>query len=358
MRSLILAVTMLTVFSCQKDITLPEGTEEPFPTIYRLHAPAYFGVPVAMPDNPLTVQGVALGRRLFYDPLLSANMQVSCASCHHQDKAFADGAILSQAGVSGKPLTRHSPVLLNLAWADQGFFWDGGAKNLESQAFAPLTHADEMGMSLADIKARLRSDSEYSKLFYQAFGEAPSAEGTAKALAQFQRTLISADSRYDRYLRSGSKKELTEAEHRGRILVKQKCGNCHSGAHFTDYRFHNNGMDANFSDLSDEWIHLGRYRISLDPKDMGAYKTPTLRNVAVSAPYMHDGRFATLDQVLDHYRFGVKTSSFTDPVLYDFSGNIGISMTDKEEADIKAFLFALTDEQFLNNTRFSNPNKK
>ncbi|MGJ1430259.1 cytochrome-c peroxidase [Sphingobacterium spiritivorum] len=357
-RHIIFTVTLVMVFSCQKEITLPDGTEESFPTIYHLDAPAYFGVPVDMPDNPLTVQGIALGRRLFYDPHLSANMQVSCASCHHQDRAFADDAILSHEGVSGKPLARHSPVLLNLAWADQGFFWDGGAKNLESQAFGPLTHVDEMGMSLADITARLQADAGYGKLFYGAFGEAPSAEGVAKALAQFQRTLISDDSRYDRYLRSGSLKELTASEHRGQVLVKQKCGNCHSGELFTDYRFHNNGLDADFSDLSDEWLHLGRYRISLERKDMGAYKTPTLRNVAVSAPYMHDGRFATLDQVLDHYRFGVKASAFTDRMLYDSSGNTGISMTDQEEADIKAFLLALTDEQFLNNTRFSNPNKK
>ncbi|MGA6119490.1 cytochrome-c peroxidase [Sphingobacterium anhuiense] len=354
--AIICFVVSVLMISCKKE---QQGTLEndQAPTPLLLKIPPHFPRPIEMPDNPLTVEGVHLGRQLFYDPLLSANMQVSCASCHHQERAFADGVALTAAGVSGKKLERHSPTLINLAWADQGFFWDGGAKNLESQAFGPLTHADEMGMSLVTLANRLMASELYVNLFQQAFNEKPSAQGAAKALAQFQRTLISASSRYDSYRSGQDMQALTASEQRGMHLVIQKCGGCHRGELFTDNAFHNNGIDDDFTDDSNEWIHRGRYRISFNPGDLGAFKTPTLRNITRSAPYMHDGRFTSLDQVLQHYRSGIKHSPVTDRLLYDQNENPGIAMSDGEMNDIKSFLEALTDEIFLNETNFSNPHK-
>lgn len=343
--------------SCRKE-RLDHSIPVQAPTPLILKIPEHFPKPIDMLENPLTVEGVQLGRQLFYDPLLSANMQVSCASCHHQKLAFADGLALTAAGVSGKRLLRHSPTLINLAWADQGFFWDGGAKNLESQAFGPFTHADEMGMSLVALAHRLSDSELYTNLFQLAFDEKPTAQGAAKALAQFQRTLISSHSRYDQYRSGQNSQALSETELRGLNIVKQKCGGCHSGELFTDHAFHNNGIDESFTDQSHEWIHFGRYRISFNPTDLGAFKTPTLRNVARSAPYMHDGRFKSIDQVLEHYRSGIKQTQVTDKLLIDPDGNPGIPMSNQEMNDIKSFLGTLTDETFLNDTNFSNPDKK
>lgn len=299
---------------------------------------------------------MALGRQLFYDGMLSANGTVSCATCHHQEMAFSDGQAVTTQGVSGRPLERHSPVLFNLAWSDQGLFWDGGSKNLESQAFGPITHADEMAMDLRVLEERIRQHDTYPALFRQAFADGPTAANVAKALAQFQRTLVSGTSRYDRYASGpAAGTGLSAQELHGLALVRQKCGSCHSGKLFADYRYHNNGIDADFSDDSHEWIHRGRYRITFDPADLGAFKTPSLRNVMVSAPYMHDGRFATMDDVLEHYRTGVRDTDATSRLLYQRDGQAGIPMTDTEKAAILAFLETLTDDAFLANAAFSNP---
>jgi len=356
-------VGVFVLLSCAKDDVLPFPNEEETPFAFR--QPAFFPKAVesaidpktGLPSNPLTKAGVELGRRLFYDPLLSANKQVSCASCHHQGKAFSDGVALTIAGVSGKPLERHSPTLINLAWTDKGFFWDGGSTNLESQAFGPLTHADEMGMYLPVLVERLRADATYVELFQKAFGELPSEHRTAMALSQFQRILISADAPYDLYRRGEKPDALSADQLRGLNLVRQKCGSCHAGELFTDNGFHNNGIDDYFGDGSHEGIYWGRYRITYNSLDLGAFKTPTLRNVMVSAPYMHDGRFKTIDEVLHHYRFGIKDTPVTDAALYQNNDQVGIPMTDQEVEEIKAFLHALTDEKFLNNREFSNPFK-
>ncbi|MGJ1525538.1 cytochrome-c peroxidase [Sphingobacterium spiritivorum] len=356
-------VGLFTVLSCSKDEQTPVIDEVETP--YALRQPTFFPKAVesaidpktGLPSNPLTKAGVELGRRLFYDPLLSANKQVSCASCHHQDKAFSDGLALTTAGVSGKPLERHSPTLINLAWTDKGFFWDGGSTNLESQAFGPLTHADEMGMYLPVLVERLRADAEYVELFHKAFGDLPTEHRTAMALSQFQRILVSADAPYDLYRRGEKPNILSASQLRGLNLVQQKCSSCHAGELFTDNNFHNNGIDDDFGDGSHEGIYWGRYRITYKPLDLGAFKTPTLRNVMVSAPYMHDGRFKTIDEVLHHYRFGIKHTPVTAATLYQNDGQVGIPMTDQEVADIKSFLNALTDDTFLTNKEFSNPFK-
>lgn len=359
----VLLVGLFGVLSCSKDDDLPITGEAEIPFAFR--QPVFFPKAVesaidpktGLPSNPLTKTGVELGRRLFYDPILSANKQVSCASCHHQSKGFSDGVAITTAGVSGKPLERHSPTLINLAWTDKGLFWDGGSTNLESQAFGPLTHADEMGMYLPVLVERLRADATYVELFHKAFGELPSEHRTAMALSQFQRMLISADAPYDLYRRGEQLDALSADQLRGLNLVRQKCGSCHAGELFTDNDFHNNGIDDDFSDGSHEGIYWGRYRITYNPLDLGAFKTPTLRNVMVSAPYMHDGRFKTIDEVLNHYRFDIKDTPVTASVLYQNNDRVGIPMTDKEVEDIKSFLNALTDETFLKNREFSSPFK-
>ncbi len=341
------------MFSCQKEAVEPVESEDNTP--YVLEVPVNFPQPAATPDNPLTKAGVELGRRLFYEPLLSSTMTVSCASCHHQHRAFSDGMVLSNVGISGKALDRHSPVLFNLAWANNGLFWDGGSKNLESQAFGPLTHEDEMGIYFPEMVDRLMAKPSYVSLFKEAFGENPTAAGVVKALAQFQRTIISANSKYDRYKRGDRQVTFSEKELLGMQLVQAKCAGCHSSELFTDNQYHNNGIDADFSDDSKDWVYKGRYRISYDIKDLGAYKTPSLRNIMVSAPYMHDGRFSTIDEVLNHYRSGVKNTIYTDQLLFQDKGSAGIPLSDKEVEAVKAFLTSLTDEKLLSEAKYADP---
>lgn len=345
--------------SCAKDDAYVREIAEDANRPFEFKVPTYFPEPVAMASNPLTEVGVALGRKLFYEPLLSGNKTVSCATCHHQEKAFSDGLVLSNTGISGKSLERHTPVIFNLAWtsADAGFFWDGGAKNLESQAFAPLTHPDEMGIYFPEMVDRLNAIPDYVDLFWRTFQELPTAAGVAKALAQFQRSIISVDSPYDRYRRGEDPRALGQNALNGLQLVRQKCGNCHAGELFTDNQFHNNGLDGSFTDDAHEEVYFGRFRVSRNPTDMGAFKTPSLRNVMVSAPYMHDGRLATIVDVFEHYRSGVQSGPYTDQRLYQPNGRTGIVLTDEEIRDMIAFLNSLTDYTFLNNPKYANPRK-
>lgn len=237
--------------------------------------------------------------------------------------------------------------MINLAWMGNGLFWDGGATNLESQALAPLAAHDEMFKDLFTLEKELKADPEYVRLFAKAFGEV-SIPNTLKGLAQFQRTFISAYSKYDDHV--SGKTGLSLDELQGMQIVRKKCQGCHSGVLFTDNSYHNNGLDDDFSDAGHEGIYRGRYRVTNDPEDLGAYKTPTLRNIMVSAPYMHDGRLPTIEAVLDHYANGVKLSPATDPlVLQKPMGRPGIPLTAREKDQIIAFLRTLTDEKFLKN---------
>ncbi|WNG52716.1 methylamine utilization protein [Archangium minus] len=306
-------------------------------------------------DNPLTPEGVSLGRWLFFSPLLSSNGQVSCATCHPQAHAFAEAAPLTSLGVSRRPLARHTPALINLAWMD-GLFWDGGSKNLESLSLAPLTHPDEMGqVNLSGLMERLTSDPEAVRRFEETFGPGgTSLSNLLRALAQFQRTLVSADSPYDRWRRGEPGAALGPQALAGLVLVQRHCTPCHGTELFTDNAFHNNGLDARFGEGED--VTRGRGRITLRPEDEGRYKTPTLRNVTVSAPYMHDGRFATLDAVLEHYRHGMVASETLDATFLRGSAPPGLSLDDEEKASILAFLEALTDDSFLTDPRLGPPN--
>jgi cytochrome c peroxidase len=318
-------------------------TPQPGGGTYLLRFPSYFPQPEPLLSNndPLTNYGVLLGEKLFFDPILSGNNQISCGTCHQPKKGFADGVALATHGISGNPLHRHSPALINLAWA-KGFFWDGGSKNLESQAFAPITHPDEMHQDRTILADELKVIAEYVTLFSKTFPDKEiTNENIAKALAQYQRTLISATTKYDDY-RQG-KYTLTELELKGMTIVEQKCGSCHTAPLFTNNGYHNNGLDSEYSD-EHEGIALGRYRITHLLQDMGKFKVPTLRNVTASAPYMHDGRFATLNDVLEHYSQGIQSSTTLDAHIPEQ----GMLLTTDEREAILAFLNALTDEEFMN----------
>lgn len=321
---------------------------------FALGVPANLATSVPYPDrNPLTHEGVALGRMLFYDPVLSKTGTVSCATCHQQEKAFTDGKALTTAGVSGKPLLRHVPSLVNLAWMP-GLFWDGGAKDLESLSFGPLTHPDEMGQDLKALAQKLQQHSQYPQLFKKAFGtDSVTSAAITRALAQFQRTLISANSRYDKYVRHETGGDLSELELEGLTLFQEHCSSCHATGFFTDNSYHNNGLDSSFSP-DHEALAYGRGRISGTPEDVGKYKTPTLRNIALTAPYMHDGRFQTLEEVLEHYSAGVVYSASLAPELQQ-QGRLGIPLSPSEKAKLIAFLQTLTDESFIQNSAFSKP---
>ena len=341
----IIAVLLLGQLACQKQSV---SEQQAFSSVYWADSIPY-------PErNPISQEGVELGRMLFYDPALSAKDNLSCASCHMQHIAFTDGLALSNRGNSGKALKRHSPALINLAW-HEGLFWDGGAKNLESLTFAPLTHPDEMAIDLPELVKKLEDRYDYRARFKQVFKvDTIHAAFIARALAQFQRTLISDNAKYDQVLKSDGQLQFTELELRGEVLFEEKCSNCHSGLFFTDFDYHNNGLDSTFPEGPEE-VAQGRARITLNAEDLGRFKTPTLRNVALTAPYMHDGRFSDLEAVLEHYNSGVQRSPSLDKLLIDEHGNVGIPLNKDDKQALIAFLNTLTDSSFLTNPMWSNP---
>jgi cytochrome c peroxidase len=319
----------------------PAGTQ-PYPTRITRRFPQ-----VTMPaDNPLTIEGVALGRRLFFDPILSVNHSQSCASCHHQENAFSDPRRVS-LGAHGQPGKRNAMPLFNLAWARDGLFWDGRAKSIREQVLIPITDPAEMGESIENVLAKLRRDPSYPAEFQQAHADGISEETLSKSLEQYLLSLVSQDSSFDRAVRKRG--DLTDLEKQGlslfvtehdpaRGLRGADCFHCHGGSLFTDNLFHNNGLELVPGDT-------GLMAVSGNPADRGKFKTPSLRNIALTAPYMHDGRFATLEEVIDHYDSGVTRSDTLDPNLGKHPA-AGLSLTPSEKAALVAFLHTLTDSGF------------
>ncbi len=297
-------------------------------------------------DNPLTEEGVALGRQLFHDARLSVNQTQSCASCHEQTRAFADARRFS-LGAEQQMGTRNAMPLFNLAW-QPSFFWDGRAATLREQVLMPIQDAHEMNETLPKVIAKLSADPECLKVFAKAFGSAEiTTDRIAKALEQFLLTLVSQESRFDRAARKVG--ELTESEKRGlqlfvtefdpkRGLRGADCFHCHGGTLFASQPFASNGLELAEDDL-------GRMAVTKNAADRGKFKTPSLRNVALTAPYMHDGRFNTLEEVVEHYSSGVRRSATLDPNLAKHP-EAGIQLTAQEKADLVAFLKTLTDESF------------
>jgi len=297
-------------------------------------------------DNPLTEEGVALGRQLFHDARLSINQTQSCASCHDQTRAFADVRRFS-LGAQQQMGKRNAMPLFNLAW-QPAFFWDGRAATLRKQVLMPIQDAHEMNETLPKVIAKLSADPECRQAFAKAFGSAEvTTDRIAKALEQFLLTLVSQESRFDRAARKVA--ELTESEKRGlqlfvtefdpkRGLRGADCFHCHGGTLFASQSFASNGLELAEDDL-------GRMAVTQNAADRGKFKTPSLRNVALTAPYMHDGRFTTLEEVVEHYSSGVRRSATLDPNLAKHP-EAGIQLTVQEKADLVAFLKTLTDESF------------
>jgi cytochrome c peroxidase len=281
-------------------------------------------------DNPLTDARVRLGRRLFFDPLLSADRTVACVSCHQPEHGFASPAARGR-GIRGQTTPRKPPSLFNRAYGT-AFFWDGRAATLEEQALQPIDNPTELGTGVAEVVRRLRADDDYRGRFEAAFPDGVTAANVGRALAAFERLLLRGNSKVDRFRRSGDHEALTAAERHGLWLYESKgrCWRCHTGANFTDEHYHNTGVS-----WGKEPLDLGRFAVTKDEADRGKFKTPTLRGVSLTGPYMHDGSLATLQDVVKFYNKGGGTNPHLDPAL----APLGLSKD--EVRDLVAFLEAL-----------------
>jgi cytochrome c peroxidase len=289
--------------------------------------------------NKVTKDGFELGRKLFYDGILSRDGSISCGSCHQQIAAFAHFDHPVSHGIDDRLGTRNSPVLQNLAWSPS-FFWDGGVFDLDLFSFAPIQNPVEMDEDIQNVLSKLKMHPTYPGLFKKAFGtDSITSTNFMYALSQFMNMLVSNNSRYDKYI-AGDASALSITEIEGLNLFMQNCNRCHTAPLFTDNKFHNNGIAR----LADK----GRYEITLVDSDLYKFKTPSLRNIEKSIPYFHDGRTNTLEQVLNHYTSNIQSTGTVDEGL---KGGIALSADDKTK--IIAFLKTLTDDTFLKDTRFS-----
>lgn len=324
-----LVPALLLLAACKRDTTGPQEQDVPF----AVELPPGFP-PIPTPaDNPLTEARVKLGKLLFFDARLSLGQGISCASCHLPARAFSDTVGLS-LGAGGALGTRNAQPLLNLAW-HTAFFRDGGVPSLEQQVLAPVHDEREMNSDLVQAAAQLRDVEPYAALSARGFGRPLDGYVVTRAIAAYERTLVSGWSRYDAAV-NGDVDALTAQEQRGMALFGSPavgCSGCHGGFDLTDRTFRNVGYGAD----NDE----GRERITLDPADRGSFKVPTLRNVALTAPYMHDGSLATLGEVVDFFNSGGNADPNKDPLMQP----LGLSAEDR--SDLVAFLRALTDERTL-----------
>lgn len=359
---LVFAIAMLGIVSCSKEDTDP-NTDPPQitqdDTPYDLNIWALPPPPIAE-DNQLTITGVDLGRRLFYDNMLSLDNSMNCASCHQQEFAFSDTARFS-IGVVGEPGGRQSMTVVNMAWNTNEFFWDGRAHLLRDQVVKPIQDPLELNLAMDVLLERLQSSSTYPDLFIKAFGTSTITEELlGLALEQFCNSIVSGNSKYDQFL--AGTETLNESEERGRTLFFAEynpgfpdisgadCAHCHSGINFENDQYMNNALDAD-SDMED----LGRADVTENSADNGKFKVPTLRNAALTPPYMHDGRFQNLEDVLNHYNTGMVMSSTIDPALIYPLNNGGLQLSDQDITDLVAFLHTLSDETLVTNPEYANP---
>jgi len=370
------------VLMCQGCVVEPAALATPTePESYRWRLPEGFPRPPVPPDNPMTVAKVELGRHLFYDPRLSADGSLSCASCHQQDKAFSDGKKVS-TGVTGEAHPRNSMALVNVGYSSVLTWNNPHMTQLETQMLTPLfgESPPEMGMSgrEAELLERLAQDPDYAQRFAAAFPDSPEPLQLlhlTQAIASFQRSLISADSPYDRYVYAGQDQAISNSAKRGEALFfseRLECFHCHGGFNFSDsvqhagttfaeFNFHNTGLYNLNAQGAYPPHNTGLQELTHRPEDMGKFKAPTLRNIALTAPYMHDGSIASLDEVIDHYAAGGRTLH-TGPYAGIGSQNphksgfvTGFELSPQEREDLLAFLHSLTDVSFVTNTAFSDP---
>jgi len=361
---------LLFLSACQPDD--PEYN----PTPYEIKIPKFFPTRLNIPaDNPMTVEGVELGRNLFYDGRLSGRTEpdsmMSCGTCHLQSRSFEAGIDHPKFtggktfGITGINTPHYMLPLINLVWNESGYFWSGmisesnpaaGRQNLEDIVYMGVIAPHEMAGDTNKVKALIQSIPGYPEMFEKAFGSRTvTMRNISKAIAQFTRTLISSDSKFDRYMRG--EEQLNTSELNGYVLFMTEegadCFHCHGGSGnplFTTNLFYNNGKDSEFNDPRD------RFSVTGDPTDRGAYKATTLRNIELTGPYMHDGRFNTLEEVIDFYSEGVIWSPNVHPLMHHaYDG--GIQFTPSEKSDLIAFIKTLRDETFLTNPAFSAPQK-
>jgi len=362
---------LVTFFvQCRKDNTSqPVSVSVPFSaTPYSINYPFFWSkVPILNPaNNQLTVEGIALGRKLFYDPILSQNNTMSCATCHNINFSFTDSTKQFSSGLHGEVGKRNAPPIFNLGWftnygvLTHQFFWDGGASDLESQVFGPITNPIEMSETLPNVLTKLRLKSEYPPLFKKAFGtDSITSQLLAFAISQFERTIISGNTKFDQG-RLINFSNFSPEEMNGFITFtseKGDCWHCHTLAPPSspletdfglDFSFHNNGLQKIFTDS-------GLARITKNNGDLGKFKTPSIRNLVYTAPYMHDGRFITLEQVVDFYDALAYQGSNVDGFITKNPHPAGLNLSSQEKRELILFLKTLTDSSLIVNTSYSKP---
>jgi len=356
----------LSILGCGNDDTPEECgitgdlSEIPYnPQSYTITKPDGFPTMFIPPNNPMTVEGIELGRHLFFDPILSADSTMSCSSCHSTALSFTDGDATSE-GIDGILGTRSSMSLLNIGYAEKGVFWDGRANTLEDQALGPVENPIELHDTWENVESKLRGHPSYPEMFRKSFGIADRSNITkelaAKAIAQFERTLISSNSKYDKVIFQGLA-AFSDSEDRGMRMFTDaqgglpdaECAHCHALHLTTSDDYFNNGLDS-VGSLT-EFIDLGLGGVTQDTFDNGKFRAPTLRNIALTAPYMHDGRFETLEEVIDFYN---ESPNHTN------SSNIDVNirpleLTEEQKEDLLNFLHTFTDTIFTKNPAFQSP---
>ncbi len=326
---------LIFISSCKTDPLINSELD------YQLNIPVGFTAPDLPADNPLSSEKIALGKKLFYDRSLSVDSTISCGSCHNASLAFSDDVALS-LGVNGTAGFRNAPTLVNLAWAPV-LLKDGGNPTLETQILIPLETHFEMGFNMLLLVERLRKDPAYVEAFENVFGKEIDPFGITRAIAAFERTMISGNSRYDQYQLQGDLSVLNESEINGMNLffsTELNCSSCHNGFLLTDNSFQDNGFFVDYSADS------GRARITWLHGDVGKFRIPTLRNIAITAPYMHDGTILTLEEIIDGYAAGGSGHENQSDRIHSFV------ISEEEKIDLINFLKSLTDEDFISNPDF------
>jgi cytochrome c peroxidase len=364
--------TLLLIFGlvfllsqCKKDSAIFQSSSSlPIGTPYDLVIPDGFPNPFIPNDNPLTHEGIELGRHIFYDKRLSADNTMSCSSCHLQIAAFTDG-LPKSVGIRGLETKRHAMAIFNLAW-QENFFWDGRSLSLEDQALLPISDPLELDNDVDTVIARFERDTMYTRLFTAAFGD-PSItpDRIAKAISQFERIIVSANSEFDSVIRMGLKPEFSDTRaRRGFDMFKSEngdCFHCHGhletafqfGAFGRDLQFINNGLKP----LDQQANDVGRENVTFDVNDRSKFKVPSVRNAAFSAPFMHDGSIQDLDSLIEFYATGVHITPTTDPNMNKPNGLGNKTWSQSEKDDLKAFMQSLTDFEYLQNPDYSDPFK-
>lgn len=324
--------------ACKKETNLI-----PVPEEFQLLTPPGFPEMLFPADNAYSLDRWKLGRKLFYDPVLSRDSSISCASCHNISLAFADDKAFSP-GIYNRPGTRNATSLSNIGYHPY-FLREGSVPSLEMQALVPVQEHNEFDHSMPEIALKLNQISAYQELSQKAYNREPDPWVITRALGVFQRSLISGNSAYDQYLYEGRTDALSPSALRGKDLFfsnRSQCSSCHSGFNFSNYAFENNGLDSVYADPL-------RMRLTNDPSDEGRVKVPSLRNLGFTAPYMHDGRFSSLLEVLDHYQAGGNGHPNQSSLIKPFTLSI------QEKKDLITFLLSLNDSSFVVNIHFSEP---